>query len=104
MTHVNGDAALDMVVSAYEQALGDQPSTADRAVTGSKHCSLAGFGSTSSMARVAVQPSFLMNHVYYWGRSVQGQHSWTRAGQRTRLSCQRVCRRTSSIAAQRLLP
>jgi len=67
MTHANGDAALDMVVSAYEQALGDQPSTADRRHR-IEHCSLASSEHFERMARVAVQPSFLMNHVYYWGR------------------------------------
>lgn len=67
MTHANGDAAIDMVVSAYEQALGDAPDTADHRHR-IEHCSLATSEHFERMARIGVQPSFLMNHVYYWGR------------------------------------
>ena len=67
MTHANGDAAIDMVVSAYEQALGDQADTHDHRHR-IEHCSLATSEHFERMARLGVQPSFLMNHVYYWGR------------------------------------
>ncbi len=67
MTHANGDAAIDMVVSAYEQALGDQTDGADHRHR-IEHCSLATSEHFERMARLGVQPSFLMNHVYYWGR------------------------------------
>ena len=67
MTHANGDAAIDMVVSAYEQALGDTADANDHRHR-IEHCSLATSEHFERMARIGVQPSFLMNHVYYWGR------------------------------------
>lgn len=67
MTHANGDAAIDMVVSAYEQALGDSADAGDHRHR-IEHCSLATSEHFERMARIGVQPSFLMNHVYYWGR------------------------------------
>jgi hypothetical protein len=67
MTHANGDAAIDMVVSAYEQVLGDQADGGSSPRI--EHCSLATSEHFERMARVGVQPSFLMNHVYYWGRA-----------------------------------
>ena len=67
MTHANGDAAIDMVVSAYEQALGDTADAGDHRHR-IEHCSLATSEHFERMARIGVQPSFLMNHVYYWGR------------------------------------
>ncbi|MFA7266799.1 MAG: amidohydrolase, partial [Candidatus Nanopelagicales bacterium] len=67
MTHANGDAAIDMVVSAYEQALGDAADVGDHRHR-IEHCSLATAEHFERMARIGVHPSFLMNHVYYWGR------------------------------------
>ena len=66
MTHANGDAAIDLVVSAYEQALdGVAPHDQRHRI---EHCSVAEPEHFERMARIGVHPSFLMNHVYYWGK------------------------------------
>lgn len=65
MCHANGDAAMDMVVSAYEVVLADAPAHDLRHRI--EHCSIAYPEHFERMAKIGVQPSFLMNHVYYWG-------------------------------------
>jgi predicted amidohydrolase YtcJ len=69
MVHANGDAALDLVVGAYEKALADAPPRDLRHRI--EHCSLADHGHFARMAAVGVSPSFLMNHVYYWGAALR---------------------------------
>ena len=71
MVHANGDAAIDLVVAAFGTVLGD-----DRHDSGSptdlrhriEHCSLARPEHLEAMAALGLSPSFLMNHLYYWGR------------------------------------
>ncbi|MGB3675837.1 MAG: amidohydrolase family protein, partial [Candidatus Nanopelagicales bacterium] len=53
MTHANGDAAIDMVVSAYEQALGDTADAGDHRHR-IEHCSLATSEHFERMARIGV--------------------------------------------------
>jgi hypothetical protein len=69
MVHANGDAAIDLTVAAFEKALG---------TTGRKdlrhrieHCSLADDGHFRRMAQTGLSPSFLMNHLYYWGPALR---------------------------------
>ena len=62
MVHANGDAALDQVLDAYE-AIAPDPARRHRI----EHSSLAGDDHFARMADLGVSPSFLMNHVYYWG-------------------------------------
>ncbi len=69
MVHANGDAAIEMVIGAYEQALSGRPRKDLRHRI--EHCSLAGDGMFERMAAAGVTPSFLMNHVYYWGQTLR---------------------------------
>lgn len=65
MCHANGDGAMDMVVAAYEAALAGAGAHDLRHRI--EHCSIAYPEHFERMAKIGVQPSFLMNHVYYWG-------------------------------------
>lgn len=69
MVHANGDAAIDLTVAAFEKTLG----TADRTDLRHRieHCSLADDGHFRRMAQTGLSPSFLMNHVYYWGPALR---------------------------------
>lgn len=64
--HANGDAAIDMTLTAIEAALKDTPRSDARHRI--EHCSLPDETSIQRMAAAGVTPSFLMNHVYYFGR------------------------------------
>lgn len=66
MVHANGDAALDQALDAYE-VLGADPERRHRI----EHSSLASDEHFARMAALGVSPSFLMNHVYYWGRALR---------------------------------
>jgi predicted amidohydrolase YtcJ len=69
MVHANGDAAVEQVVSAYERALaGEDPTVHDRRHR-IEHCSLPNDDELARMAALGVSPSFLVNHVYFWGRA-----------------------------------
>lgn len=73
MVHANGDAAVEQVVSAYERALaGADPATHDRRHR-IEHCSLPSDGELARMAALGLSPSFLMNHVYFWGRAFRDE-------------------------------
>jgi predicted amidohydrolase YtcJ len=67
MVHANGDAAIEQVVTAYERAL-DGLADADLRHR-IEHCSIPTDDHLARMAATRVSPSFLMNHVYYWGRA-----------------------------------
>jgi len=69
MVHANGDAALDLTVDAYQKALaGAAPRDLRHRI---EHCSLADDDHFRVMAQTGVSPSFLMNHVYYWGAALR---------------------------------
>ncbi|HEY6276630.1 MAG TPA: amidohydrolase [Streptosporangiaceae bacterium] len=69
MVHANGDAAIDLTVAAYEKALaGAAPKDLRHRI---EHCSLADGDHFRRMAEIGVSPSFLMNHVYYWGQTLR---------------------------------
>jgi predicted amidohydrolase YtcJ len=67
MVHANGDAAIEDVIDAYEQALSHDASSDRRHRI--EHCSLATEDQLARMAALGVSPSFLINHVYFWGRA-----------------------------------
>jgi len=70
MIHANGDAAVDVVVDSYHTVLKDRSGTDLRHRI--EHCSLIGSDTTlAKMAEVNVTPSFLINHVYYWGKTLR---------------------------------
>jgi predicted amidohydrolase YtcJ len=71
MIHANGDAAIDLVIGAFQTVLGTQPNDSSPSSDlrhRIEHCSLARPEHLEAMARLGVSPSFLMNHLYYWGR------------------------------------
>ena len=69
MVHANGDAALDLTLGAYQKALaGAAPADLRHRI---EHCSLADDGHFRAMAQMGISPSFLMNHVYYWGAALR---------------------------------
>jgi predicted amidohydrolase YtcJ len=69
MVHANGDAAIDLTLRAYGQALeGAGPHDRRHRI---EHCSLAHREQLAEMARLGLSPSFLMNHLYYWGRALR---------------------------------
>ena len=69
MVHANGDAAIDVTLEAYEKALaGAEPKDLRHRI---EHCSIAYDGHFHRMAAAGISPSFLMNHVYYWGKALR---------------------------------
>jgi predicted amidohydrolase YtcJ len=69
MVHANGDAAIDLSLQAYARAL-EGTGQHDRRHR-IEHCSLAHQEQLIEMARLGLSPSFLMNHVYFWGRALR---------------------------------
>ena len=67
MCHANGDAALDMVMAAFDAAAG-RPTWDAAKRHRIEHCSLLHDEHIAAMARLGVTPSFLMNHVRLWGK------------------------------------
>jgi len=68
MVHANGDAAIEMVTNAYYSVLKKAGSKGLRHRI--EHCSLVPSDDLfEKMAEVGVSPSFLINHVFYWGRA-----------------------------------
>ncbi len=66
--HANGDAAIDRVLDAYERAheLGLDPGGRRSRI---EHCSILHDEHIDRMAALGISPSFLIGHVYYWGRA-----------------------------------
>ena len=62
--HSNGDATLDVVLDAIEEVYGSHPPTGINRI---EHCTITRPEQIERMARLGVQPSFLINHVYYYG-------------------------------------
>ena len=65
--HANGDAAIDVVLDAYEKALKENPRADHRHRV--EHCSIAWDEHYAKMAALGLTPSFLIGHVHYWGRA-----------------------------------
>jgi len=66
MVHANGDAAIDLVLTAYEGVLaGAAPHDQRHRI---EHVAIGHPEHFSRMAASGISPSFLINHVYYWGR------------------------------------
>jgi len=64
--HANGDAAIDMAITALETAQAANPRADSRHRI--EHCSLPHAEQLERIAKAGVSPSFLMNHVYYFGQ------------------------------------
>jgi predicted amidohydrolase YtcJ len=65
MTHVNGDAAVEFALSTLEGLLPTYGKNDLRHRF--EHCSVTTDDQLERMAAAGISPSFLMNHVYYWG-------------------------------------
>lgn len=65
MVHTNGDAAVEFVLGAYEDLLPGYGATDLRHRL--EHCSITTDDQLTRIAALGLSPSFLMNHVYYWG-------------------------------------
>ena len=65
MVHTNGDAAVEFVLEAFEEVLPAYGETDLRHRL--EHCSFTIDDQLTRMADLGLSPSFLMNHLYYWG-------------------------------------
>ncbi|MFC7925131.1 amidohydrolase [Microbacterium laevaniformans] len=63
MIHTNGDAAVEFALQAAEELLPGRDALRHRF----EHASVTTDDQLARMAAVGVSPSFLMDHVYYWG-------------------------------------
>ena len=68
--HSNGDETLDLALDAIEAAYGAYP---DTGVNRIEHCTITRPEQIERMARLGVQPSFLMNHVYFYSAAYRDQ-------------------------------
>ncbi len=66
MVHTNGDAAVEFGIAAYADALAGREKNDLRHRL--EHCSFAHEQDFVELKKLGVSPSFLMNHVYYWGQ------------------------------------
>ncbi|MEI6160846.1 MAG: amidohydrolase [Roseococcus sp.] len=64
LVHCNGDATVDLALDAIEAAYGANPATGVNRI---EHCTITRPDQIQRMKRLGVQPSFLMNHVYFYG-------------------------------------
>jgi predicted amidohydrolase YtcJ len=68
MVHANGDAAVQTVVEAFAKATKEDAGLRHRI----EHCSLVNDDTQfDRMRELGVSPSFLINHVYYWGKTLR---------------------------------
>ena len=65
MVHTNGDAAVEFALEAAEELLPSYPGTDLRHRF--EHASFTTDDQLTRMASVGISPSFLMNHVLFWG-------------------------------------
>lgn len=63
LIHANGDKALDIALTAIENAYGAKSPFRNRI----EHCTVARADQYDTMARLGVTPSYLNNHIAIWG-------------------------------------
>jgi predicted amidohydrolase YtcJ len=68
--HANGDATLDIALDAMEAVYGANPKTGINRI---EHCTITRPEQLVRMKKLGVQPSFLMNHVYFYGAAYRDQ-------------------------------
>jgi predicted amidohydrolase YtcJ len=69
--HCNGDASLQLALDAIEAAYGAAPHPTG--INRIEHCTQAHPDQIQRMKRMGVQPSHLMNNVYYYGAAYRDQ-------------------------------
>lgn len=67
MIHTNGDAAVEFALQAAEELLPSYRGHGDDLRHRFEHASVTTDDQLARMASAGVSPSFLMDHVYYWG-------------------------------------
>ena len=65
--HANGDAAIDVTIDAFQQALAADPRADHRHRI--EHCSVLHDDQIERMVSLGLSPSFLIGHVRWWGRA-----------------------------------
>ncbi len=65
--HANGDAAIDVSIDAFEQALAAHPRADHRHRI--EHCSVLHPEQIDRMVSLGLSPSFLIGHVRWWGKA-----------------------------------
>ncbi|MDJ0312568.1 amidohydrolase [Arthrobacter sp. H35-D1] len=65
--HANGDAAIDVTIDAFEQALKAHPRSDHRHRI--EHCSVMRPEHIERMVALGLSPSFLIGHVRWWGKA-----------------------------------
>ncbi|MNG54830.1 N-substituted formamide deformylase precursor [compost metagenome] len=74
LIHCNGDKALDDALEAIKAAYGpDEGAQARYGINRIEHCTITRPEQIQDMSQLGIQPSFLMNHVYYYGLQYQQQ-------------------------------
>jgi predicted amidohydrolase YtcJ len=68
--HCNGDATIDDALNAIEAAYGANPATGVNRI---EHSTMARPDQLKRMKTLGVQPSFLMNHVFFYGAAYRDQ-------------------------------
>ncbi len=69
--HTNGDASLDMILDAIEASFGSDPLA--NGINRIEHCSITRPDQLTRMKQLGVQPSHLMNNVYYYGAAYRDE-------------------------------
>jgi len=69
--HCNGDASLEMALDAIEAAYGSAPGP--NGINRIEHCTQARPEQIARMKKLGVQPSHLMNNIYYYGAAYRDQ-------------------------------
>ncbi len=67
--HANGDAAIDVTIDAFEQALRNHPRSDHRHRI--EHCSVMRPEHIERMVGLGLSPSFLIGHIRWWGKAFQ---------------------------------
>jgi len=70
LVHCNGDLALDNALDAIEAAYGAGTALGINRI---EHCTMARADQVLRMKALGVQPSFLMNHVFFYGAAYRDQ-------------------------------
>lgn len=70
--HGNGDAAIDSILDAVENA-GKEGVDVHQLRCRIEHCSILHDGQIERMKSLGMIPSFLINHVHYWGHVMRDQ-------------------------------
>jgi len=65
MVHTNGDAAIDLLIKAVNDAQNDQPNNEHRTVA--IHAQLMRADQLDAARELGILPSFFSSHAFYWG-------------------------------------